>query len=622
MAGLSQEEIDWYTEAEKRKLLNDEEQGWWSEAKRRGLTGNAEKSSAQQDEDLRSSVLGGVDNLVKGIGLGTLKTAKGLNQLIGYEPGKEWLNQKIAQGEKSITPGSIPGAVGEFGGEVASNPLSYTPVRAVEKILSPIPALAKSTFAKLGTTSAAQSLLTPASDEAIDENGLAQEKLKQAGLAFGVGGAAGKAFQSIINPQVSDQVKRLLDLGVERLSPAQLMHDVPYLGKAANWAEDKLASTFTLGGFPSALRSHTGKEFVGAVLNDVRDTAEVAHLPSSMIEKGDVTQMLKSTENSISKGYQQIIPAVEFNEGNKFIEKMFGYNKPESGLVAYGSRGGTGKGEYVPGELSSDYNRLTENAQKQFNNIINKNFLDAIPRNPATGKTFSLPGEKFQTMMSTLKDDAQSLYRAGGEQREVGLLLRKFIAKAHENLTLNEAKIGQTGLFDSAFAQRKLKVLNEAWAKYNQVLSAAERAVNKGGVFNPMDLAKQTATGSNKAIRNQGLFGDLASQAGEVIQKQPPFAGALPNINLSQTIDKVMGKKGQTVTEAAIASLIPWKIALGNIGLGSIYNRPVAKATTKLAAGEYPWQEQLRKMGLGSYEAQRAAAVGASDLINDAQEQR
>lgn len=376
---------------------------------------------------------------------------------------------KAAEQEYQQWRGGDPGFdVGRIAGNVAAT----APVAAV------MPGGAATSFmgrvgAGFGQGAAAGAL------QPVQDGDFWTEKAKQVATGAGLGAAGGAAIEGVsraIAPKVDDAVQSLMQRGVTP-TPGQVA------GGTFQRVEEGLTSVPILGDAIKAGQRRAMEQFNVAALDDALSSIGKS-LPKGM-EAG--REAVETTAKMLGQAYDDLLPRMTAAVDDTFRADL-------SNL--------TGLTKLLPPEKAT-----------QFANILD----DAITPRVQDGVLSGTALKEVQT-------------RLGAAARRFGASMdpdQKLMADG-----FNQARDALRGLVVRSNPQyaQPLQALDEAYAKFLRVQSAAASQGAKEGVFSPAQLSAaarrmDTSGGKSQFARGNALMQDLATDAQKVLGQTVPDSG-------------------------------------------------------------------------------------------------
>lgn len=305
------------------------------------------------------------------------------------------------------------------------------------------------------------------------------------GAALGIPGKlAGDLIGGVLAPRLTEEVRRLRDLGVSLTPGGVLGAKGDAFGRLANIGESALTSIPGVGALIDYARGQTSETFERAALKQLGNIVGV-EIPTNL-QGGQAVSWLRK---NISKKYEELIPSLRMqlpgNWQDKALDIFDGLNLPDN-----------------RSELLSDY-------------------LGVIAKNvERTAKQGVLSGKNLQNSLSSLGDNARSLMKSSdGFSRRVGAGLNEFRSWLVDTLAEQNAD-----------AAGSLRNLNKAWN--------AQMVLDKATSYASDSITPTTLNRAVKSLnkgRVQGFYGDL-TEAGSAIPKSLQDSGTALRLATMQAL--------------------------------------------------------------------------------------
>lgn len=416
----------------------------------------------------------------------------------------------------------------------------YIPM-AAEKIGIP-------NIVKYGGQGAGAALLTPTTGKEESYADFLGNKATQLAEGFGLGAGLGKAGQMIMNPEVSANLQKLKDMGMKYFTPAQLMGDIPVIGKGMQAAEKAATSIPIAGNLIQSGLQNVNKDFNKAMVNQV--LAPMKMKLASGVEAGE--DMMRVMNDAISNAYDQITPFLNLRNKvykdptspqgftttvKSFMDKL---NEVTAGLPS-------AKGNNQAGMVKDEFKKL---------------FLDPLD------SQMGLSGEAFRNAEKNLGRVAYNYIRNPATY-DVGVALRELQGELRHELTLQNPKLAE-----------ELKGIHLAFRRHLPIEQAASYVGAQNRVFTPGQLESgiKAKGGKNAFLQGTAPLYPESQAALDVLGRNVPDSGTAQRALVGAGLLNIPG----------IINALP-AIA----GSAAFYNRPVMGALTKLAT-ERP--EAMKKL--------------------------
>lgn len=462
----------------------------------------------------------------------------GAAQLVGINRPAEVVRD-VMKSASEVAPVAAP--VAEFAGSVLS-PLPWKLGSLAEKGVSMIPQAGKSIVARMGAQGATGAALSPLGTEKDkDYLNFLQEKAKQIGEGGVFGALVGKGTQAVLNPQVSEKMQMLKDLGMKYFTPGQLSSQIPFVGQALREGEAKSTSIPFVGSVIEEGIRTAASDMNKALANKV--LANMGEKLPQNIKSGE--KMIDYLNQRISDAYDAITPKLNIaNLSYKDPTSPVGFTTTTKALTDKVR-------DLTQGMPSSKENNMAGIVQEEFNKYI----LEPL------AKKGSMTGEEFRRAEKNLGNVAFS-YMKNPQFYEVGSALRELQGELRKELIYQNPKMA-----------KELRGIHDAFIQHLPIERAASYLGAEERIFSPAQLESAVKA----QAKGKGMFA----------------SGKVPFYPESQAALSVMGKR---IPDSGTAGRLGWAtLPLHGFGTlpaaaaaGMIYNRPVMGALTQMATGKRP----------------------------------
>jgi len=487
-------------------------------------------------------------------GVGVLKPVAGALQYANIQKPAQFLN-KVAD-EFSSTSGAGP--LFDIAGQIVS-PVPGAAFKTVGKGMSYAPqaagalqaagqAVDKSPLIKGALEGFKASTFMPTDTQTGNYSDFLKDKFVQDLEGLGVGAAFSKAGQMIMNPQVSESMKKLKGMGMNMFTPGQLMSDIPIVGQGIRKAEQALTSLPLAGSIITNATENVYRDFNRALANNV--LKPLGDKVPKDIPAGN--QMIEYVKKSINDAYEGVVQNAHFIDHFDPQTRTTTVERLWNGVLDKIS-------PLVPKQAEIAGKDITDN-------IINH--ID---------KTTVMTGAQFRNMEKYLGERANSFYEQGAA--DLGNVYQKVQEMLRKELQIQNPAIA-----------RELSAAHEAFKRFIPIEKAAAMRGADKGLFSPQQFKGQAEASAGKAgtATGQGLSIPEAQAGVDVIGKQMPSSG---------TSERLMTSKGVLESGANLATMGAPLLATA---LG--YSTPVMKGMTALATSRPDWMKKLSpqvQSGLG-----------------------
>jgi gas vesicle protein len=490
------------------------------------------------------------------LAIGALKPFAGLAEYGGITAPAEVLNQLSQRFEKGSSP--VTSQVLDVAGQVlpmgmAAKAVSQVPqmgqylpkaVDAIKKVVQSSPVL------NYGLQGAGQAALTPVSTpENADQSymQMLEKKMENIGTGLGIGAALGKGSQMLMNPQVSQKMQMLKDMGMKYFTPGQLMSDVNVLGvpvgKSIQRAEQALTSLPLSGAVVSSGLETSFKDFNQALGNKV--LAPLGEKLPKTAKSGN--EMITHIRETLDKSYDDVVQRAQFGD----------YFDPNTQ---------TGTIERLWNGMSQVTNQLVPKQREAIQNDITDNIIKNIEDYPI------LTGAQFRNMEKELGRQANKAYEEGKEA--LGEAYSAVQSMLRTELSLQNPAIA-----------RQLTKTHEAFRLFQPVEKAAAMRGSREGVFTPQQFKSSAETSAGRA----GVASGRGMMIPESQASMDVLGGTLPN---SGTADRALTSltAGKVLEGAANVGTL----GIPLLGASAIYNPLSLRAMSKVATDRPEFLKNLQ----------------------------
>ncbi len=357
------------------------------------------------------------------------------------------------------------------------------------------------------------------STDARDFGGVAKDA-----IIGGAIGRAGDAVAGLIAPQVSANVRRLIDEGV-RLTPGQILGQGGALGRLAKNAEDIIGSVPIAGAAVRAAQERGVQDLNSAAINRaLRPIGE--RLPRDLRSGNDAVRF---AGDKLSAAYNEVLPQLSGQ-----LDQTFGRR-----IDAIRSRA----------NLPQEYTQMLDNALGELENAFTRT---SGPNGTFSGRSLRDASERLNDLASAWRKSDDPYIRIVGDTTE------QFRQQLHALARRQNPQ-----------AAKRLRDIDRGYASLVRVEKAA--AGTPDGAFTPAQYQSATRMTDRSArrrasARGQALDQDLSSAANTVMTNRAAQGG-------SKDINSLIGLG---VGAGSALSGNPYAIAgAGLIGAGSAaYSRP------------------------------------------------
>ena len=447
----------------------------------------------------------------------------------------------------------IASTVGEIGGTLATLP--FTGGAGALAKGTALGAKAAGAIGKAGTAGkyalagAGQGALTGAG-KANELEDVAEDAATGGVVGGALGGLGGLVAKGLAAPTASKEVQQLRDLGVKSLTPAQLLHDVPLVGRGLNLFEQGLSSVPISGAMVRSAREGAAQEFSEAAMNKVlKPILKEGEEGVKGAAGKSVRDMVDETYKKIGSKYDEITPKLKLKlEGNFYKQMDQTFLGPDSPVSHLGLQAKT---------------ELFNQAQT----IVGQH-----------AKNGNLTGEAFRRVEKDLNTAAKSFYNKG--EQESGQAMKEVLDQLRTHLELQNPSVGT-----------ELKKIHKAFREFLPIEKAASLGgTESGGLITPQRLGSgvKASSGARQFGRGTGQLQDLAETGTKVLGENLPSSGTTERAAVLNAVKDIGRRGGGAAGEGALgvatggATLLPAAIT------GLAYNPLAIKGYNALATGKRP----------------------------------
>lgn len=342
-------------------------------------------------------------------------------------------------------------------------------------------------------------------------------------IAGGIAAPVSEMAARVINPKVSNDVKKLLDSNVN-LTPGQI------LGGFYKTVEDKATSVPLLGDVITASRRNAVKDLNKAVLD--RSVSPIGKTADKVGNEG-----IESAKSALSAAYNDVLPNLTLQPTQKFASEI--------------------------GHIRST---IRPALIEDFDSIFKSEVLHRLENG-------ALTGQALKDAESSLSRQAKN-YASSGDaaQRELGVKLKESLGAFRNALSDQNPALAP-----------QLQKINQGYSNFKIAEKAASKDIN-GGVFSPAQLqqAVRQGGGTGKFASGNAQMQDLSQAAQNVMGGGYPDSGTTGRALLAA----FMGGAGAPLAVAhpvgatiAAAAMLPYT-TLGKKGITALLTKRPEQAAS------------------------------------------
>lgn len=427
-------------------------------------------------------------NMPAAIGESALAGAMSIPAALAEYAGFRKPAQMVQAAKQHAADISYP-AVSSLGSNIGEG-LTVGPVAGKAfQLASKVPALGASTLFRSGAGGFTAGALTPTSGK----DDFLSEKPMQVAESTVTGGLLGKAGQMLTKPIVSSDIKKLMDMGMDRFTIGQLMSDVPLVGGALREGEKKMSSVPILGDIMASGVRNTFSGFNKAMANKALAPLGIS-VPDNVKAGHETNQFIKQ---AIENSYDDIA------NNNVFHTNRIDVN-----------------GHNAAGRLQNALDQVVPfipSYADELKKDVIKNIINPIRKGNLIG------GGDYRSMEKYLGNNANKAFERGEE--DLGFAYENVLKHLRAEMAAQNPAVAQ-----------QIKNTHEAFKNHRVLETAASRRGADEGVYTPDQFksAVQQAAGKSQTASGLGRF------AGEATTAQNVMGGTVPN---SGTADRAMWQK-------------------------------------------------------------------------------
>jgi len=372
--------------------------------------------------------------------------------------------------------------LGSLGGEMAlTAPMAMKAYQMAGKIPN---FLGKSELFKSGAGALTSSLLTPVKPTE-DMGEFAKEKSKEALKSTLLGGAVGKGTQMLMNPKVSSDIQKLMDMGMTKFTPGQLAGALPIIGPTLREGEKKLTSVPILGDIIGSGLRESFKDFNKAMGNKALEPMGKT-IPKG-VEAGE--DMIKHIKTTVENSYDDILKRATFRDH-------------------WDNRLKTNTVERLSNDATRVMHPMVESEKKQFERDVFDNIITPIDQNKI------MTGAEFRGMEKYLGRQSTKAFESG--QDDMGFAYSKLQNALRDELRRQNPAIG-----------KQLEKTHEVFKNLMPLEKAAAMRGSQDRVFTPAGFKSgvESTAGRSNVATGMGRFMPESKMASNVLGGTVPDSG-------------------------------------------------------------------------------------------------
>jgi hypothetical protein len=435
--------------------------------------------------------------LLESVSAGMLKMPAAVGQFFGSDALSKIANAVQAHAGEISYP-----AVAELGGLGGEMLGTAVPVAKGIQMAGKIPnALGKSELFKGAVGAGMAGALTPT---APTENygDFATQKAKQVALSTAIGAPVAKASQMLLNPKISPDLQKLMDLGMERFTPGQLASGLPFVGNALREGEKKATSVPLVGDIIGSGLRTSFKDFNKAMANKALEPLGIT-VPKGVKEGAETNQWINK---EVGDAYDNVVNNSIFRRD--VIDPS---------------------GRNVAQRLEAEANKLkpfVPSYGEEFTKAITKDIINPINNSKIMG------GDAYRALEKRLGDLTTKAY---AESSDLGIAYEKMLESLRHELALQNPAVSKH-LLNTHEVFKNMKVIEEA----------SSRRANDLGVYTPEQFssAVKAKAGKEQTAMGMGRFVDEAQSAKNVLGSTVPDSGTAGRTMMASLLTGGLGAIG------------------------------------------------------------------------------
>lgn len=435
---------------------------------------------------------------------------------------------------------------------MAGNVASTLPVAA----MGGAPASMLGAFGRGVASGAATGALTPVTDQS---RGFWDQKAEQAGagaVAGGVLAPIGYGVSRLIQPNVSPEVRQLMDAGV-RPTPGQI------LGGSAQKVEEKLTSVPVVGDMIGNSKRRAIEQFNRASFDKALEP--IGEKSTASVGREAVSE----AKGAFRAAYDNLLPKLTFKADQEFAQDL--------------------------GNLAGMASAMPAPQAERFASTINNKLLSRLgPNGTMDGQTLKGVESELARISKGLKGDASF------DNREVGDALGEVLASIRSTLERSNPQYAD-----------ELQKINKGYAMFARVRDAASRVGAEDGVFTPAQLQSAVRAGDKSAGKGafatgDALMQDLSEAGKKVLGSKYPDSGTAGR--------QLMAGAGGVLATGSANAVNPIAGAVVAAGLLP-YTKTGQELAARLLAGKR-WPAVTQPLADAIRAASVPAAISARGLLS------
>jgi len=416
--------------------------------------------------------------LAESVGAGILKAPAAVGQFFGSDALSKIANAIQAHAGEISYP-----AVAELGGLGGEMLGTAVPVAKGIQMAGKIPnALGKSELFKGAVGAGIAGGLTPTAPTE-DYGDFASQKAKQVFLSAGIGAPVAKVTQMLLNPKISPDLQKLMDLGMDKFTLGQLSSGLPFIGTALREGEKKATSVPLVGDIIGSGLRTSFKDFNKAMANKALEPLGIT-VPKGVKEGNETNQWINK---EINDAYDNVV------NNSVFRRDVIDTN-----------------GQNVAQRLLAESQRLAPfipSYAKDFNKNVIGDIIKPIENSKIMG------GDSYRALEKRLGELTTEAY---AKSSDLGKAYEKMLESLRSELAIQNPTVSKH-LLNTHEVFKNMKVIEEASSRRAQDL----------GIYTPEQFssAVKAKAGKQQTSMGMGRFVDEAQSAKNVLGGTVPDSG-------------------------------------------------------------------------------------------------
>jgi hypothetical protein len=289
----------------------------------------------------------------------------------------------------------------------------------------------------------------------------------------------------LMNPKVSSDIQKLMDMGMTKFTPGQLAGALPIIGPTLREGEKKLTSVPILGDIIGSGLRESFKDFNKAMGNKALEPMGKT-IPKG-VEAGE--DMIKHIKTTVENSYDDILKRATFRDH-------------------WDNRLKTNTVERLSNDATRVMHPMVESEKKQFERDVFDNIITPIDQNKI------MTGAEFRGMEKYLGRQSTKAFESG--QDDMGFAYSKLQEKLRDELRRQNPAIG-----------KQLEKTHEVFKNLMPLEKAAAMRGSQDRVFTPAGFKSgvESTAGRSNVATGMGRFMPESKMASNVLGGTVPDSG-------------------------------------------------------------------------------------------------